>query len=874
MTTTPLVALLSLENSNIYSLEDGPARGAWKSLGVPVTIIQTCDQPDTAVDWLNYDGILVSSLEARGIFSCFVQEPFKSLPLIWTIHEEALATRSRKYSSNSQTELLNDWIRVFNRSTVVVFPNYFLPMIYSTFDAGNFFVIPGSPTEVCKVESIVALDKDHLQGTAGNEAEDIVITIVGSQFLYRGLWLEHSIVLRALLPLLEDFLLDADSPRLKVIILSGDSTSNYSSAVEAIAYNLKYPSGIVKHVAIDVDADNVLSTSDLVIYGSFREEQSFPDILIKAMCLGKPIVAPDLSMISRYVDDRVNGYLFLKENIRVLSEIVLQVISNGKLSPLSRNIASLGQRTAQSLKVLETIEGYAALLENVLKFSSEVLQPKAVGEINPKWKEKWQWNLFDAVSNSSYMDRNLRSHTFLDVFEELYNHTEQQKQNAITEEKSFIYSIWEEEKSAEMVNLKRRKEEEMLKDRTDQYHGTWEEVYRNAKKADRSRNDLHERDEGEIERTGQPLCIYEPYFGMGTWPFLHLTSLYRGIGLSTRGRRPRTDDIDAPSRLPLLHNPYYRDLLGEYGAFFSIANRIDRIHKNAWIGFQSWRTTARKASLSGIAEKALLNAIQTRRHGDTLYFWVRMDNDSRNPLKQDFWSFCDAINAGNCKFAVSEALKRMYGLKYDLKSLPPMPVDGDTWSVMHSWALPTRSFLEFVMFSRMFLDALDAEMYIEHHSSGHCYLSLSKDKHCYSQLLELLVNVWAYHSARRMVYVNPQTGEMQEQHKFKGRRGYMWVKWFSLSMLKSMDEELAEEYDVEHPTRRWLWPSTGEVFWQGMYEKERHLRNKQKERRKQKSKEKIERIKKRTHQKAIGKFVKPPPEAADHSNTTMVTSIQ
>lgn len=70
-----------------------------------------------------------------------------------------------------------------------------------------------------------------------------------------------------------------------------------------------------------------------------------------------------------------------------------------------------------------------------------------------------------------------------------------------------------------------------LKDRSEQSHGTWEEVYRSAKRADRSKNDLHERDEGELERTGQPLCIYEPYFGEGTWPFLHHKSLYRGIGL-------------------------------------------------------------------------------------------------------------------------------------------------------------------------------------------------------------------------------------------------------------------------------------------------------------------------------------------------------
>lgn len=70
-----------------------------------------------------------------------------------------------------------------------------------------------------------------------------------------------------------------------------------------------------------------------------------------------------------------------------------------------------------------------------------------------------------------------------------------------------------------------------LKDRTDQPHGTWEEVYRNAKRADRSRNELHERDDRELERTGQPLCIYEPYYGKGAWPFLHKNSLYRGIGL-------------------------------------------------------------------------------------------------------------------------------------------------------------------------------------------------------------------------------------------------------------------------------------------------------------------------------------------------------
>ncbi|KAK2995816.1 hypothetical protein RJ640_006155 [Escallonia rubra] len=862
----------------VYSLEDGPVADVWRNKGVGVNIMEASDKIKTSVDWLNYDGILLSSLETR-------PEPYKSVPLIWTIQESTLATRSRQYFSSGQIELVDDWKKVFNRATVVVFPNHVLPILYSAFDSGNYFVIAGSPSEAWEADRLGALQRENPHEKMDYGPDDFVIVVVGSQFLYRGLWLEHALVLQALSPLLADFPLETNSnPHLKIVILSGELRSNYSVAVEAIALNLRYPKGSVTHVSLDEDADSVLSRANFVIYGSFLEEQSFPDLLIRAMCFGKPIAAPDLSMIRKYqdadcivindqVDDRVNGFLFPKENIRVLTQIMSNMVSKGKLSPLAHNVGSIGKRTAKNLMVSETVEGYASLLENVLKLPSEVAIPHNVSEIPLNLKAEWQWHSFEAIAVSEYPNRTLRIHKSLDRVEKQTNHTQRETSDSMTPpEEIFVRAIWEEEKSIALANIGRRREEEELKGRSDQARGTWEDVYRNAKKADRSRNDLRERDEGELERTGQPLCIYEPYFGEGTWPFLHRTSLYRGLGLSTKGRRPGADDVDAPSRLPLLNNPYYRDILGEVGAFFAIANRIDRIHKNAWIGFQSWRATARKESLSKTAESAVLDAIQARRHGDTLYFWVRMDMDPRNRLQQDFWSFCDAINAGNCKFAFSEALKKMYGIKQDWSSLPPMPVDGDTWSVMHSWVLPTRSFLEFVMFSRIFVDALDAQIYEEHRQSGHCFLSLYKDKHCYSRVLELLVNVWAYHSARRMVYVNPRTGLMQEQHRLKSRRGQMWVKWFQYTTLKSMDEDLAEESDSDHSRKRWLWPSTGEVFWQGVYEKERNQRNKDKEKRRQQSKDKIKRIKGRTHQKVLGKYVKPPPEQMDNSNSTVVAA--
>lgn len=58
-----------------------------------------------------------------------------------------------------------------------------------------------------------------------------------------------------------------------------------------------------------------------------------------------------------------------------------------------------------------------------------------------------------------------------------------------------------------------------------------------------------------------------------------------------------------------------------------------------------------QGGLSAVAETALLSSIQSKKYGDALYFWVRMDSDRRNPKLQGFWSFCDSINAGNCKLA-------------------------------------------------------------------------------------------------------------------------------------------------------------------------------------------------------------------------------
>ena len=110
---------------------------------------------------------------------------------------------------------------------------HFKQMMYSAFDTGNYYVIPASPAEIWETETTMALYNDEIHVKMGHQPNDIVIAIVGSQFLYRGLWLEHALVLKALLPVFAIFSLDNNSKsHLKIIVLSGDPTGNYSATVE------------------------------------------------------------------------------------------------------------------------------------------------------------------------------------------------------------------------------------------------------------------------------------------------------------------------------------------------------------------------------------------------------------------------------------------------------------------------------------------------------------------------------------------------------------------------------------------------------------------------------------------------------------------
>lgn len=507
------------------------------------------------------------------------------------------------------------------------------------------------------------------------------------------------------------------------------------------------------------------------------------------------------------------------------------------------------------------------VLENVIIFPSNVILP---GDTSQLKQDTWEWGYFqkdledrkhigdlqikdvDPINSSVVYDLELEMTGFVPLMNASIDDPEALKEEFPSE---LDWDILNKMERSEEVD---RLETEEIEERMEKSIGRWDDIYRNARKAERLRFETNERDEGELERTGKPICIYEVYDGTGAWSFLHRSSLYRGLSLSTNARRSMSGDVDAVARLTLLNDTYYRNILCEMGGMFSIAHRLDNIHKQPWIGFQSWRATGREVSLSKNAELALEETILAKAKGDVIYYWAHLDVDGGFTGSNDaltFWSMCDILNGGNCRNAFQDAFRIMYGLPSHIEALPPMPEDGGRWSALHSWVMPTSSFMEFVMFSRIFVDALDS-LHVTSSNRTHCILanSTSEKQHCYCRVLELLVNVWAYHSARQMVYVNPHSGVLEEQHSIEQRKGYMWAKYFNMTLLKSMDEDLAEAADDNfHPYETWLWPLTGEVIWQGIHEREREERYRQKMDKKRKTREKLhDRMKRGYKQKSLG----------------------
>lgn len=66
---------------------------------------------------------------------------------------------------------------------------------------------------------------------------------------------------------------------------------------QILATQIGFTNGTVFHYGSDRDLDALLWAADVIVYSSLREEQAFPNVLLKAMVFEHPIIAPNITVI-------------------------------------------------------------------------------------------------------------------------------------------------------------------------------------------------------------------------------------------------------------------------------------------------------------------------------------------------------------------------------------------------------------------------------------------------------------------------------------------------------------------------------------------------------------------------------------------------
>jgi hypothetical protein len=112
--------------------------------------------------------------------------------------------------------------------------NIFLQVMYAAFDSGNYFVIPGSPSEVFQADNFIA--KHYHQDariSLGLSPKDFVIAIVGTPFSYGQNLMEETLILQAVGPLIQQYHSEnSTTSELKVKIFSRNITEKHRMILE------------------------------------------------------------------------------------------------------------------------------------------------------------------------------------------------------------------------------------------------------------------------------------------------------------------------------------------------------------------------------------------------------------------------------------------------------------------------------------------------------------------------------------------------------------------------------------------------------------------------------------------------------------------
>eukprot|EP00271_Cylindrocystis_brebissonii_P020781 TRINITY_DN704_c0_g3_i1.p1 TRINITY_DN704_c0_g3~~TRINITY_DN704_c0_g3_i1.p1 ORF type:complete len:487 (-),score=50.62 TRINITY_DN704_c0_g3_i1:173-1633(-) len=294
--------------------------------------------------------------------------------------------------------------------------------------------------------------------------------------------------------------------------------------------------------------------------------------------------------------------------------------------------------------------------------------------------------------------------------------------------------------------------------------------------------------------------LYEAFSSAEDHKNLHTGPPFIGVAMTPGISRPATEDLDGPALLPALTD--YGNLLNNYGPVLIVATQVAVLqmdHATPWLGFQSLRLQALGKGLTDCGLKSLhSHLVPPEEAGKTppppngFYYWVTWRELVGT---SQLYEQCD-LSHGQCSSVFSLVFEQIFGANETIldgppselavrpTALPPLPESIPGWCFESTFVLHISSFPSLLRLTRMFIVTLESIWDI-HNYPDRCPMVGIGDQPCFYVILDRLINVWVYHSGRKMLLVRA-FGTSLEALPVASRT--MWSHWFA-------DEKIKEAYE-------------------------------------------------------------------------------
>jgi glycosyltransferase involved in cell wall biosynthesis len=160
-------------------------------------------------------------------------------------------------------------------------------------------------------------------------------------------------------------LVDDSGKRVKFILAGGALSDSYFRTIVQLISELKLTDNIeMPGPVYGPEKEKLFQDSDIFVFPTYFELETFPLVNLEAMSAGLPIVSSNEGCIPEVVLDGINGYIVDPNDVNQLADRVLKLVNNDDLR------IEMGKAGRKFYEERFTVEVYEQQLRQAVKFFS------------------------------------------------------------------------------------------------------------------------------------------------------------------------------------------------------------------------------------------------------------------------------------------------------------------------------------------------------------------------------------------------------------------------------------------------------------------------------------------------------------------------